>query len=204
MRHTYAERVGAEKLSARGRPRSTAVRHAVLSAAAELALDGGPAAATVDAIAKRAEVSRTTIYKWWPSAAAIVLEGLLDAVRDSIVRPPGSTSLEALRHHVRSLNAILSDPAVGPLLRNVIAAASSDPAIARALVDRWIAPRRDAVSAILREAVARGEIAAEADVETVVDALVAPPYYRLVLGLAPLDDDDVDRLTTTVWRGCRG
>ncbi len=195
----------AEKLSnRRGRPRSVAVRDAVLSAAAELALDGGPAAATVDAIAKRAEVSRTTIYKWWPSAAAIVLEGLLDDVRDSIVRPPGSTSLEALSHHVRSLNSILTDPAVGPLLRNVIAASSSDPAIARALIERWVAPRRDAITGILREAAAGGEIPAGADIEVMVDAMVSPPYYRLVLGLAPLDDDDVDRLTTTVWRGCRG
>lgn len=192
-----------EQLTARrGRPRSAAVRDAVLSAAAELALDGGPAAATVDAIAKRAEVSRTTIYKWWPSASAIVLEGLLDSMRDSIVRPPGSTSLEALSHHVRSLNAILADPAVGPLLRNVIAASSSDPAIARALIDQWIAPRREAVSGILRHAIERRELLGDIDIDVVVDALVSPPYYRLVLGMAPLGDADADRLTATVWRGC--
>ena len=56
----------------RGRPRSEAVRGAILTAAAELAAEGGPGAATIDAIARRAEVSRTTIYKWWPSAASIV------------------------------------------------------------------------------------------------------------------------------------
>ncbi|MBS1692039.1 MAG: TetR/AcrR family transcriptional regulator C-terminal ligand-binding domain-containing protein [Actinobacteria bacterium] len=188
----------------RGRPRSAAVRDAVLAAAAELALAGGPAAATVDAIARRAEVSRTTIYKWWPSAAAIVLEGLLDSVRASIRRPPGSSSLEALIHHVRSLNGILADPAVGPLLRNVIAASSSDPAIERAVIDEWIAPRREAAAVILRDAVERAEISADTDVETVVDALVSPPYYRLVLGLPPLGDAQVERLTTAVWRGCGG
>ncbi|PRC56550.1 TetR family transcriptional regulator, partial [Mycobacterium sp. ITM-2017-0098] len=69
--------VDREHSARRGRPRSEAVRSAVLTAAAGLALAGGPSAATVDAIAKRAEVSRTTIYKWWPSAPAIVLEGLL-------------------------------------------------------------------------------------------------------------------------------
>ena len=73
----------------RGRPRSARVRAAVVRAAAQLTLAGGPAAATVDAIAKRAAVSRTTIYKWWPSSAAIVLEGLLDAVADPIIAPPG-------------------------------------------------------------------------------------------------------------------
>lgn len=142
----------------RGRPRSAAVREKVVRAAAELALDGGSGAATVDAIAKRAEVSRTTIYKWWPSASAIVLEGLLDAVRDSIVRPPGSSTVQALVHHVRALFDILADPAVGPLLRNVIAASASDPAIERALLDQWIAPRRAAVAVTLREAVTAGDL----------------------------------------------
>ncbi|MGE2834294.1 TetR/AcrR family transcriptional regulator C-terminal ligand-binding domain-containing protein [Mycobacterium sp. SMC-4] len=186
----------------RGRPRSEAVRSAVLTAAAELALAGGPAAATVDAIARRAEVSRTTIYKWWPSAAAIVLEGLLDAVRESITRPSGSTSVEAVVHHVVALNALLSDPEVGPLLRNVIAASPSDPAIELAVLQQWIGPRRAAVAETVHEAVERGELADGTDVEVTVDALVSAPYYRLVLGMPPLDDDAITRLVHTVWRGC--
>src|SRR6476659_4386404 len=100
----------------RGRPRSARVRVAVVRAAAQLTRAGGPGAATVDAIAKRAAVSRTTIYKWWPSSAAIVLEGLLDAVPDAIIAPPGSSFKEALEHHLRALNAILTDTGTGPLL----------------------------------------------------------------------------------------
>ena len=190
-------------VSRRGRPRSTAVREKVVRAAADLALDGGPGAATVDAIAKRAEVSRTTIYKWWPSASAIVLEGLLDSVRDTIVRPPGSTTVQALEHHVGALFGLVADPAVGPLLRNVIAASASDPSIERALMDQWITPRRAAVAVTLRDAVAAGELPVHTDVEVAVDALVSPPYYRLMLGMAPLDDAGVAALVNTVWCGCR-
>ena len=195
--------VDGQDTNRRGRPRSEAVRGAVLKAAADLALAGGPAAATVDAIAKRAEVSRTTIYKWWPSASAIVLEGLLDSVRASITRPPGSTSVQAITHHVCALNSLLADPAVGPLLRNVIGASPSDPAIERALLEQWIVQRRAAVAATMREAVGSGELPADVDVEVAVDALVSPPYYRLVFGMAPLDDDAVVRLVHTVWHGCR-
>ena len=178
------------------------MRTPVLAAAAELALEGGSSAATVEAIAKRAEVSRTTIYKWWPSAAAIVLEGLLESVRDSITRPPSSTTVEAVTHHVQALHGILADPTVGPLLRNVIAASASDPAIQQALCDQWITPRRAAIAVILREAVDSGELPGDADVEVAVDALVAPSYYRLMLGLSPLDRDSVTGLVRTVWRGC--
>ncbi|WP_283617124.1 TetR-like C-terminal domain-containing protein, partial [Mycolicibacterium poriferae] len=96
------------------------------------------------------------------------------------------------------------DPAVGPLLRNVIAASASDPAIERALMDQWITPRRAAVAVTLRDAVAAGELPVHTDVEVAVDALVSPPYYRLMLGMAPLDDAGVAALVNTVWCGCRG
>ena len=190
-------------VSRRGRPRSAAVRDKVVRAAADLALDGGPGAATVEAIAKRAEVSRTTIYKWWTSASAIVLEGLLDSVRESIERPPGSSTVQALEHHVSALFGLLADPAVGPLLRNVIAASAADPAIEHALREQWITPRRAAVAMTLREAVEAGELPADTDVEVAVDALVSPPYYRLIFGMAPLGEAGVTALVNTVWSGCR-
>ena len=123
------------------------LRPTVVRAAAQLTRSGGPAAATVDAIAKRAAVSRTTIYKWWPSSAAIVLEGLLDSVGDPINAPPGSSCKEALDHHLRALNAILTDTTTGPLLRDVVAAAAADPAMTRAVLDQWLHPRRSALAA---------------------------------------------------------
>lgn len=186
----------------RGRPRSEAARGAILGAATELAAEGGSGAATIDAIARRAEVSRTTIYKWWPSAAAIVLEGLLESVRESIVRPPGSSTVEALVHHVSALNAILADPGVGALLRNVIAAAAGDPAIQTALLTQWIEPRRGAVVDALTDAVADGELPGDTEIEVVVDALVSPPYYRLVFGMPPLSERGVRALVDAVWAGC--
>ena len=64
---------------------------------------------------------------------------VLDAVADLIIAAPGSSSKEALEHHLRALNAILTDTGTGPLLRDVVAASASDPAMARA-VRRMAAP----------------------------------------------------------------
>lgn len=170
-------------------------------AAAELALSSGWGGATFDAIAKRAEVSRTTIYRWWSSPAAIVLEGLLDALGDSINRPAGSTVKEALGHYLRSLNAILADTASGPLLHNVVAAGAADPEVSTAVLEQWLTPRRAVVVALLREAVDGGEIHPDTDIEATVDLLVSPPYYRLIFGLPPLDQAALERVLDTVWRG---
>ena len=55
----------------------------------------------------------------------------------------------------------------------------------------------------MRQAVAHGEIRDGTDVEVIVDALVSPPYYRLLFALSPLDDAALNDLLETVWRGCR-
>jgi hypothetical protein len=55
----------------------------------------------------------------------------------------------------------------------------------------------------VRQAVAHGEIRDGTDVEVIVDALVSPPYYRLLFALSPLDDAALNDLLETVWRGCR-
>ena len=188
----------------RGRPRSARVRVAVVRAAAELTLAGGPAAATVDAIATRAAVSRTTIYEWWPTSAAIVLEGLLDAVADPIIAPPGSSSKEGARAPpARAERHPHRHRVAGRCSATWSRRRPAHPAMARAVRDQWLHPRRAAVAAVVRQAVAEGEIRAGTDVDVIVDALVSPPYYRLLFALSPLDDAALIDLLETVWRGCR-
>ena len=62
-------------------------------------------------------------------------------------------------------------------------------------------PRRAAVADTLRDAVDLGELPSDVDIEVAVDALVSPPYYRLMFGMPPLDGAAVDRLVQTVWQG---
>ncbi|BBZ63642.1 TetR/AcrR family transcriptional regulator [Mycolicibacterium monacense] len=186
----------------RGRPRNAELRAAVLRAATDLALAGGTGAVSIDAIAKRAAVSRTTIYKWWPSAAAIVLEGLLASMQGSIVPPTGSGTRGALDHQVRALNAILADATTGPLFRRVIAAAGTNGEVATALLDQWLLPRRSAVTAVLLDGIATGELRGDLDVDVTVDALFSPAYYRLMFGMPPLDETALTDLLEMVWRGC--
>ena len=61
-----------------GRPRSERARAATLEAAGELLDERGLAALSVDAIATRAGVSKATIYRWWPSKGAVVMDAFLE------------------------------------------------------------------------------------------------------------------------------
>ncbi len=184
----------------RGRPRSDAARRAVLDAAAELSITGG-AGANVDAIAARAGVSRTTVYKWWPSAAAVLLEGLLERTHGTLEAPSATTTREALESFLSSLILLVRDTPAGVLLRGLIAASAGDPGVGRALVDDWIAPRRAAIVTVLTEGQRRGEVRAGLELDAVVDALFAPIYYRLMLGHEPLTDSLPTDILVICWPG---
>jgi AcrR family transcriptional regulator len=185
----------------RGRPRSEPARLAILAAAGGLMLEGGLAAATMDAIAARAGVSKATLYKWWPSRGAVALDGFLDRVAQTLAIPAGMTAAEGLTWQLGALIRIFRDTAAGPLMRALVTAAQSDPDIARSLRERWLAPRRAVSLEILRTGAERGEIRPGLDHEAIIDQLFAPVYHRLFFEHAPLADDLAGVMVTQLMAG---
>jgi AcrR family transcriptional regulator len=180
---------GAAPRRRRGRPRSERARQAILAAAGDLMLSGGLTAATMDAIAHRAGVSKATVYKWWPSRGAVALDGFLDRVAGTLAVPDGLSAAEALTWQLDALTQIFRDTTAGPLMQALIAVAQSDPDIAAALREQWLVPRRAVTRDTLRAGIQRGELRAGLDLEAILDELFAPVYYRLFFGHAPLSDD---------------
>lgn len=185
----------------RGRPRSERARQAILAAAGELMLEGGLSAASVEAIAERAGVSKATIYKWWPSRGAVALDGFLAQAKDTITVPEGLSTQEALRYQVRALVTLFRDTPSGPLMRALASQAECDPEIARAVRERWLAPRRAVAFDIIREGIASGQLRSDLDVAVASDLLFGPIYHRLIFGHAPLSDDLADRLIDSAMAG---
>lgn len=170
----------------------------MLDAAADLALAGG-CVPTVDAVASRAGVSRTTIYKWWPSSAAVLAEGLLERFHESIEFDDALPVREALTRQVDALVTLLRDTAAGELVRHLLAAAASDRAVGVAMVEQWLEPRRARAAHHLERGIAQGDVRPDVDVTVVVDVLFAPVYHRLVWGHAPLDADLAGQVCDLVW-----
>jgi AcrR family transcriptional regulator len=192
-----------EALRRRGRPRSTRARAAILAAAGELMLEGGMGAASMEAIAARAGVSKATIYRWWPSRGAVALEGFLDQTRDSIEIPEGLSTHDALRFQVGGLIELFRDPTCGPLMRALIGQAQDDAEIARALRERWLGPRRAVAADVIRSGIERGDVRADIDVAVAVDQVFAPVYHRLVFGHDSLDEGLAERLVCQLMPGLR-
>ena len=141
--------VAVEGRPGRGRPRSERAREAVLAAATDLLVSGQIDAVTMEAIAARAGVSKSTIYKWWPSRAHVILESFFNRARYTMAIDTSASLQEVLTSQVLSLLRLFRDSDAGPLMADLMAASQADPDIRAALEEHWLRPRRQ-VSASLR------------------------------------------------------
>jgi AcrR family transcriptional regulator len=185
-----------------GRPRSERARRAILEAAASLLLEGGLTATTIEAVAARAQVSKVTIYKWWPSRGALAIDAYFDHFRETILFEDSGEIAHDLETQIGRLIAAFRDRA-GELMAELIGQAQSDPRLAQEIRALWLAPRREATKVILRRGIERGQIRDGLDLETVLDLLYAPVYYRLALGHEPLDEGLAARIVSGVIDGIR-
>ncbi len=185
-----------------GRPRSERARLAVLEACADLLIEGGLGAASIEAIAARAGVSKVTIYKWWPSRGSVAVDAFFHRYRQTIDFPDTGDLAADLTGQIRLLITAFQGRA-GSIMAELIGQAQSDPALAETLRSRWLEPRRDASTAVLRRAVERSEIRDDTDIAVVLDQLYAPLYYRLTMQHEPLTADLADKLVHTLLEGLR-
>jgi AcrR family transcriptional regulator len=178
----------------RGRPRSETAHKAVLAAAAELLLDHGLQAVSMDAVAERAGVSKATIYRWWPKKEILALDMLF--TEWSAVTPQDESGVlrSDLIALLRAWTRLSSGRPYGRVVAALLAEARTDPAFSAEYQRRMLEPRRDQARMIFAHAVARGEIPGETNVEVAIDVLYGPLYHRLLHGHAPLDDQFVDDL----------
>src|SRR6185437_8240609 len=147
-------------------------------------LEGGLAAATMEAIAARAGVSKRTLYKYWPSRGAVALEGFMRSAATSWSLPENAPAAESLEELMVAAVRLFTQTPAGPLMRSLIADAQSQDEIATAIRDQWLRPRRAVAAELLRQGIASGEFRADLDVEVTLDPLFAVTSIRhLIMGL---------------------
>ncbi len=188
-------------LRERGRPRSDSSHRAIVTAAQELLVEHGYRELTIEGVAARAGVGKQTIYRWWPSRAALVLEAYLGG-SDAIDPPPPSGSVEEdARALLDWLVAVLAQPIGGRVVAGLVADMQHDPDLAERFHRGVVPARRLAMVEALERGRERGEIRDDADLELAVDALHGAVFYRLLLSGEPLDTTFTAQLAREVLRG---
>ena len=185
-----------------GRRRNEAAREAILDAAFRLFSDPGTGVLTIDSIAAEAGVGRQTIYRWWPSKGAVLADAL---VRHAWVvvpeRDTGSFADDLTAFFTDSF-AGLENEGYADRLRQIVAEAQHDEHVARVLADFTVV-RRAALRALLKRGRSAGELAADADLDMLVDMAYGVLYYRLLIRHAPLDEKAARSLAAEVTRSAQ-
>jgi AcrR family transcriptional regulator len=184
----------------RGRTRDEDARHRVLAAAFELVGGSSPGQVTINAIAEAAGVAKQTIYRWWPSRTAVVLDALVEGtMRATPFRE--SDDLQAdFERHLKGVIKLFNSP-TGSIIRELVADAQADSKIAAEFRDRFWGPRRDLSLARLERGIELGQIRADIDYEIVLDAIYGPLWVRLMIGHLPMRPSDAGRIVDAIWPG---
>jgi AcrR family transcriptional regulator len=161
-------------------------RHAVLTVALELLSEGGVGGFTVDEVARRSGVAKTTIYRHWPTREALVVDTCSRLSSEQQI--PDTGSLEGdLTAILTNIAHLLQTANWSAVLPSIIDSAERDPEFAELVsqIQRGhAAPLREA----LERATSKGELPARTDLSTTVAALLGPLFYRRWFSREPIDD----------------
>jgi len=186
----------------RGRPRSVETEQAILKSAYELLLELGFADVTVDKIAERANVSKATIYKWWPCKSAVVTDSYLFATAEKLQVPDTGSAVTDIILQASRLSAFL-DSREGRVINELIAEGQFDKKLADNYRQRYFIPRRKVSYQILERGVKRGELRSDLDIELCLDLIYGPIFYRLLITGEPIDDAFVGGIVNYVLNGIK-
>jgi AcrR family transcriptional regulator len=175
-----------------GRPRSEASRQAILTAAYGLLRDRPLPEITSDAIAKSAGVSKATLYRWWPSKEAIVLDGYFDALESRFVGPCTDDPMGDLRVHLNEGYATMAGPD-GQIFASLVASGHFHPHVREALNAELNSPRCQDTEKLVQRAIDAGLLRSELDLVLAVDLLFGPVFFRLMTG-APVEENLAERV----------
>ncbi|OUM01684.1 TetR family transcriptional regulator [Variovorax sp. JS1663] len=174
-----------------GRVRSDASRMAILDATLKLLEKTPVQQISIESIAREAGVGKATIYRWWNSKAAVVIEAFLHTHLSHTPMPKVASPREALTRHVHLLVEEYSGWS-GRIVSQIMAEGQSDPDVLREFRERFWYGRRAVVREVVEEARRLGEIRNDLETELQMDILYAPIYFRLLMRHLPLDKKFAD------------
>lgn len=181
--------------------RSARIRSAVISATLEELAESGYSGVSPEGVATRAGVHKTTIYRRWRTKVALVLDAMLHQAEQTVAVPDTGSLRGDLMELARRSVAIQTSPAGVAVVRAVAGESPANPELAAASSQFWT-ERLRLDRTIVERARARGEIDARAASRPVIEALLAPLYFRLLVTGEPLNDDFIEGVVELVFAAC--
>ncbi|MGL5872218.1 MAG: TetR/AcrR family transcriptional regulator [Xenococcaceae cyanobacterium] len=171
-----------------GRPRSTEAQKAILEATWKLLKTMSVRDLSIEAIAREAGVGKTTIYRWWPTKAAVVIDAFMAKITPENAPSKVRSAKSALQKQITSLIETFTSEQ-GHIVAQIIAEGQSDDRALKMFRDRFLLNFRETTKTLIEQGIKAGEFDKKLDPELSTDILHGSLYYRLLVGHLPIDDD---------------
>ncbi|HEU4347401.1 MAG TPA: TetR/AcrR family transcriptional regulator [Actinoplanes sp.] len=178
---------------------TVAIRHAVMNELAEV----GYGRLSIEAVARRAGVGKTAIYRRWNNKLEMVLEIVSDVAGRAVPLPDTGSFAGDLQLLMMIASKALRHRIASQIIPDLMAEAARNPQIAETLQKALRTHQQAVGDKLVGQAVARGELPAGADPELAVDLILGPLYWRLAVARTEISDDYLERLTAGVMAALR-
>jgi AcrR family transcriptional regulator len=189
--------------AARPDPRVERSRQAILDATLQLlAQDGDVGSLTVEAVAARSGVAKTTIYRRWRDKWELALDAVMIDMLPRLDEPVdvGDTRKELLRF-INSVVKMLATPPYGQAMQALVSQIATDPDLVRVYREQVVEPRQAELTPVIKRGIVRGDLRPDTDVRLIHELLVGPIFYRLLFSGAPLDRNLGRRIVDAILAG---
>jgi AcrR family transcriptional regulator len=189
--------------AARPDPRVERSRQAILEATLQLlARDGDVGSLTVEAVAARSGVAKTTIYRRWRDKWELALDAVMIDMLPRLDEPVdvGDTRKELLTV-INSVVKMLATPPYGQATQALVSQIATDADLARVYREQVVEPRQAELTPVVKRGIARGDLRPDTDVRLIHELLVGPIFYRLLFSGAALDRNLGRRIVDAILAG---
>ncbi|WP_052311483.1 MULTISPECIES: TetR/AcrR family transcriptional regulator [unclassified Actinoplanes] len=179
---------------------TVAIRNAVMSELAEV----GYGRLSIEAVARRAGVGKTAIYRRWSNKLEMVLEIITDVAGRKVPVPDTGSFASDLDLLMMIVSRALQHRVASQIIPDLMAEAARNPQIAETLQRVLRLHQQSVGDKLVGQAVARGELPEGTDADVAVDLILGPLYWRLAVSRQPIDDAYLEKLAAAVLGSLRG
>lgn len=184
-----------------GRPRDARADRAILDAALEAFINDGYEGMSIESVAGRAGVGKTTIYRRWPSKKELVVAAIETLFEDFSALDTGDVRTDLISI-ARRAGRFITETKAGEALPRMLGELASGSPLGRAYYEKVMVPRRQALVEILEGAKARGQLRADLDVNLAIAAIIGSMMFlRITRTLSDQESDLPERLVTQLIDG---
>lgn len=182
-----------------GRPRSEKSRKAILDATRRLLTHTSLGELSIESIAKKAKVGKTTIYRWWPNKAAVAMEAFLEQPGVQNIMPSSLSPTEAIKKQIENLIRHLKGQN-GRIIAGIIAESQSDESVLDLMYEKFLKDRVGTLYTQFEKGQAEGLFAKDIDPDIAIDMMMGPLFMRVLSGENAIDNSFAERYPVQVVR----